>query len=208
MKFPVVIVGNMVGFRKPIHKIVLWALALHADNRTWRCNPSVERIAELSGIGVRYAQKNLRELEEDQHISRVGNSLGGNPGCTTIYLINKESALSKAIKSNPNKGNAHSTTLTPVPQLTPMDALKDNTPRPTVRLTPVPQHTLTTNELYITITKEEIKKRYGENWEFNREVYLRVGSDFGIKRIPWDVNPRQLQPDNVYLDHIKKKLGI
>lgn len=171
MKFPVVIVGNMVGFRKPIHKIVLWNLANHADNKTWKCNPSVARIAELSGIGERYAQKILKALEEDQYISRVGNSLGGNPGCTTIFLIHKGVAISKAIKSRSNKGNADSATLTPVLQNTPTPVLEHtptgvlqgNNPCPTVRLTPVLQNTLTTNELYITTTKEEFNEIDGEN---------------------------------------------
>lgn len=171
MKFPVVVVGHMVGFKKPIHKIVLWVLANHADNKTWRCNPSIARIAELSGIGERYAQKILRELEEDQYISRVGYSLGGNPGCTTIFLVHKGSALSKAIKSRSNKGNADSTALTPVLQNTPTPALehtptgvlKGNNPCPTVHLTPVLQNTLTTKELYITTTKEEFNKTYEEN---------------------------------------------
>lgn len=171
MKFPVVIVGNMVGFRKPIHKIVLWSLANHADNKTWKCNPSVARIAELSGIGERYAQKILRELEEDQYMSRVGYSLGGNPGCTTIFLIHKRVAISKAIKSRSNKGDTDSTTLTPVlqntptpvPEHTPTGVLQGNNPCPTVRLTPVLQNTLTTNELYITTTKEEFNETDEEN---------------------------------------------
>lgn len=171
MKFPVVIVGHMVGFRKPIHKMVLWVLANHANNKTWRCNPSVDRIAELSGIKERYAQKILRELEEDQYISRVGNSLGGNPGCTTIFLVHKGSALSKAIRSRSNKGNADSTTLTPVLQSTPTPVLehnptgvlKGNNPCPTVRLTPVLQNTLTTKELYTTTTKEEFNETDEEN---------------------------------------------
>ena len=190
MRFPASATLKTVGLKSTTHKLVLSILADHADNRTWKCNPSIARIAELAIIGERHTQKVLRDLERDGFISRIGNSLGGPPGCTCIYLVNQELVTLHLIKSRFKKEIVSLQTKTPAPQNIPTAAWED-TPRgahsntnpcSTEQLTPVLQSTLTTNELYITKKRlEDFVLIHGKDWKGKPGVVRELGEMLGIK---------------------------
>lgn len=190
MRYPASTTLKMVGLKSSTHKLVLSILADHADNRTWKCNPGISRIAELSLIKERHTQKILRDLERDGFISRIGNSLGGPPGCTCIYLVNQELVALHLIKSrykrdyvNPDRFTYVSQrTPTNVPHHTPTGAPNSINPCSTAQATPALQHTQTTNELNTTRRSfEDLLSTYGKDWKSKPEIVREIGISIGIE---------------------------
>jgi hypothetical protein len=167
--FPVVLAQSLTGV-KPTQKLVFMSLCGFANTSTHIAFPSVEAIATRSCIRPRQTQKILRELEKIGLIMRVKNSLGGRNKETTHYKVNLTHALLD--KDTEPKG---------VPHNTPTDALLESVPCTRDVNTPVPDHTQTNNELYITKTISDLDNEYGKNWKWESELTLQVAKDLKIQ---------------------------
>lgn len=114
--------------RSTAHKLVLLALADHADD-DGNCWPSLHRIAAKSGLTVRTVQRHLRDLEGDGHLS-----ITALKGRTNRYLIHPTPVTSDTPDTNdtPDTSDTGTPDTSDTPPLTPV------TPEPSMNHQPEP----------------------------------------------------------------------
>ena len=71
----------------PAKKLVLLAMAEHANNEGSSCYPSIARLMKETSLSRRSVQTLLRELEKAELLVRVGKARGGR-SITTKYALN------------------------------------------------------------------------------------------------------------------------
>lgn len=200
MSYPASIALKIVGLPTSTHKMVLCVLADHADNKTWSCNPSVSRIAKLTGIKERQARKIIGDLEALGFITRGENRNGGKPGNTCHYLIHKQQATTHGIKKRSLTSYLTSVSYdipTHAREDIPTHALENTNPCTPAPITPALTNPLTNKELSITLL--DIKKSYGERWKSNPIVVAQIGASLNIHH-------ERNEANGSYADRIEKRL--
>lgn len=67
--------NERLGKKPASYKLVMLALADHADNETGKCNPGIARLSTMTGISERQVQRLLNDLELEEFI-QVERSAG------------------------------------------------------------------------------------------------------------------------------------
>lgn len=83
-----------------LRKLVLLALADHADQETRRCWPGVALLARRCGLSERAVREHLRGLEDDGLIVQVFQPVGGR-GRATVYAVLPEFDTDSVPQQNP-----------------------------------------------------------------------------------------------------------
>lgn len=81
----------------PTERLVMLALADHADEDTGRCYPSIARICQRTGLGERTVQGAIRKLRASGHLTIIP---GGGRGNANLYVVNP-AAETPFISANP-----------------------------------------------------------------------------------------------------------
>lgn len=88
----------------PARKLVLLALADHADAKTRKCWPSVQRVAERTGLTERSVQQQLAGLREAGFIKIDASALRGRGRARVYVVLPTDTELSTGAMWKTSKG--------------------------------------------------------------------------------------------------------